>query len=137
MFTVKVFDDIQAFGEDNKFVRFKGQVKKNFIPKDSKNPCDFFDFVCFREQKAKFIKDHFKKGDYILITDSEVVNNNYKKNDGTMVYGTQININDADFFGAKSEDGATPAKSDDLPFETEDKPAKKASAPATDEFDNF
>ena len=137
MFTVKIFDDIQAFGEGNKYVRFKGQVKKNFIPKDSKNPCDFFDFVCFREQKAEFIKKHFKKGDYILITDSEVVNNNYKKNDGTMVYGTQININDADFFGAKSEDGATPAKSDDLPFETEDKPAKKASAPATDEFDNF
>jgi len=141
MFTVKIFDDVQAFGEGNKYVRFKGQVKKNFVPKDSKTPCDFFDFVCFREQKAEFIKKHFKKGDYILVTDSEVVNNNYKKNDGTMVYGTQININDVDFFGAKSEGGNTsaPAKSesDDLPFEADDKPAKKASAPATDEFDNF
>lgn len=131
MCTVKVYNEPTRFGTDNKFIRFKGQVKKNYIPKDSKTPCDFFDFVCFRESTAEFIAKYFKQGDYMLVKNAEVVNNNYEK-DGKTVYGTQININEVEFFGSKGESGDTASAE-------ETKPAKKASAPATteDEFDGF
>lgn len=126
----KIYSDIRTFGEGGKYCSFKGQVRKNFPPKDGKEPCDFFDMVCLNEARAKYIVDNLAKDSYVLIT-GEVQNTKYEK-DGKTYYGVQVLINaieKADFSTSGSSDKAsakTATKSESAPAEKDE-----------DEFDDF
>lgn len=129
----KIYDDIRTFGE-GKYCGFKGQVRKNYVPQGSKEPCDFFDMVCFNEGRTKYITENFAKGSYLLIT-GEIQNTKTEK-DGKTYYGNQVIINsvekaDVTASGSgSSEEASAPAK----------KATKSEPAPAEkddDEFDDF
>lgn len=66
---------------------------------------DFFSCVAFGKTAEAFDKCRVSKGTKILI-EGEVQNNNYTKQDGTKVYGTQILINSFEFCESKSSSTA-------------------------------
>ena len=62
----------------------------------------FFNAVAFRKT-GELLYEKVRKGERILITDGVLANNNYTNNDGVMVYGNQIVINQFDFIEPKSQ----------------------------------
>ena len=92
--------EVKTYGNDGKtLVTFNGAVNKRFT-KDGEPNADFFKYTAFGKT-AEFIAKYFKKGQKMLIT-GEVNNNNYEK-DGVKHYGTQILIDNVEFFGKKSD----------------------------------
>jgi single-stranded DNA-binding protein len=89
----------------------------------SENVGHFFNGVAFGKTAEMLSK--VRKGDRINIVQAELSNNNYKKDDGTMVYQDQITIFKFDFIEKKTErpserrDPNVPSidvSEDDLPF---------------------
>ena len=62
---------------------------------------DFFSCVAFGKTAENLEKLKVAKGTKLLI-DAEVHNNNYKKQDGTMAYGTQITVLNFEFCESKA-----------------------------------
>ena len=136
--TARITDEIKTVGEEGKTVKFKGAVRKNFIPTgETKKVNDFFDMICFREGTAKFIANNFAKDDTIVIV-GEVVQNNHKKADGSMVYGYQVVIDEAYFPGGKATAGETAEEGTDEAPAKKSKPATKPAEASTDnEFEDL
>lgn len=131
--------ETSTFGDNKTKVTFRVAVRKRFV-KDGEQDSDFFTFTAFNAT-ADFIAKYFHKGSPILIVTAEVHNNNYTKEDGTKVYGTQFIVNDVEFFGKKPDDATD---SDDTAAPAAKKEATKSAAkpaPAKtesyDEYDDF
>jgi len=82
------------------------------VKKDGEQNADFFDYVAF-DDKAKFIATHLHKGSKILV-ESRPQNNNYTKQDGTKVYGTEDYVENIEFVESRreAEEAAESAESD-------------------------
>lgn len=93
-------DSEVRYSQDGKAVsRFDIAIGKRF-KKEGEADADFFSCVAFGKVAETFDKCKVTKGTKILI-DGEVQNNNYTKQDGTKVYGTQILINSFEFCESK------------------------------------
>ncbi len=79
--------------------KFDFAITKRF-KKDGEPDADFFTCVAFGKIAETFDKLKVSKGTKLLI-EGEVQNNNYKKQDGTMVYGTQVLVNSFEFCESK------------------------------------
>ena len=100
--------ELKTYGSDNKpITTFNAAVNKRF-KKEGQPDADFFRYTAFGKT-AEFICKYFKKGSKALIT-GEINNNNYEK-DGVMHYGTQILIDNVEFFGSKKTDEDSTATS--------------------------
>lgn len=86
--------------------KFDFAITKRF-KKDGEPDADFFTCVAFGKVAETFDKLKISKGTKLLI-EGEVQNNNYKKQDGTMVYGTQILVNSFEFCESKGTAQAQP-----------------------------
>jgi single-strand DNA-binding protein len=125
--------EIKTYGDDKQLVSFRGAVNKRF-KKDGEPDADFFQYTAFGKT-AEFISKYFKKGDPMLI-EGEINNNNYTKEDGTKVYGTQIVVNNVEFFGKKSEDSGS-GSSESTSSGAETKKTETKSSAATSSYDEF
>lgn len=122
--------EVKTYGSDGKvLVSFNGAVNKRF-KKEGEADADFFKYTAFGKT-AEFIAKYFKKGSKMLIT-GEVNNNNYEK-DGVKHYGTQILIDNVEFFGKKSDNEVSDNTSSNAPA---NKAPVNDYAPSDDPFGN-
>ena len=98
--TGRTTKDVEVrYSADGKAVaRFDFAINKRFKKDGEKD--DFFSCVAFRGTAESMDKLKIAKGTKLLI-EGEVHNNNYKKDDGTMVYGTQITVDTFEFCESK------------------------------------
>ena len=88
------------FSADGKAVaKFDFAIGKRF-KKEGEADADFFSCIAFGKTAESFDKLKVGKGTKLLI-EGEVQNNNYTKQDGTKVYGTQILVNSFEFCESK------------------------------------
>ncbi len=93
-------DSEVRYSQDGKAVaRFDIAIGKRF-KREGEADADFFSCVAFGRVAETFDKCKVTKGTKILI-DGEVQNDNYTKQDGTKVYGTQILVNSFEFCESK------------------------------------
>ena len=71
--------------------------------KDNGPSADFFNCTAFGKL-GEFVEKYLRKGTKIVL-EGEVQNNNYQKNDGSMVYGVQIVCNNIEFAESKKSSG--------------------------------
>jgi single-strand DNA-binding protein len=86
--------------------KFDIAIGKRF-KKEGEADADFFSCVCFGKTAESIDKCKVAKGTKLLI-EGEVQNNNYAKQDGTKVYGTQILVNSFEFCESKGEQKEQP-----------------------------
>ena len=93
-------DSEVRYSQDGKAVaRFDFAIGKRF-KKEGEADADFFSCVCFGKTAESIDKCKVAKGTKLLI-EGEVQNNNYTKQYGTKVYGTQILVNSFEFCESK------------------------------------
>ena len=132
--------EIKSYGNDNTLASFSGAVRKRFV-KDGEPDADWFKYVAFGKT-AEFIQKYFKKGSKALI-EGEIHNNNYTDQNGNKVYGTQITINNVEFYGSKTDGNvgggnSAPAQSNPAPAApANNTPAQANTAPATSSYDAY
>jgi len=129
--------ELKTYGNEGKsVVSFSGAVPRRYAKNDEEKT-NWFNYVAFGAT-ADFIAKYFKKGSKMLMI-GEVNNNNYTKEDGTKVYGTQILINSVEFFGKKSDGDVS--SNDNVPTASNNsatsEPSKAESAPATQSYDAY
>ncbi len=106
------------YSADGKGVaKFDFAISKRF-KKEGEADADFFSCVAFGKTAETFDKLKVSKGTKLLI-EGEVQNNNYTKQDGTKVYGTQILVNSFEFCESKGE--AKPSTPAPMPKQEADK----------------
>lgn len=94
------------YSQDGKgVVRFDFAVPKRF-KKEGEVDANFFSCVGFGKIAETFEKCNVVKGTKLII-EGEVQNNNYTKQDGTKVYGTQIAIDSFEFAESKASSDNT------------------------------
>ena len=100
--TGRLVRDIEVrFSADGKpVVKFDFAINKRFKKEGEKD--DFFSCVAFGTTAENLDKLKVAKGTKLLI-EGEVHNNNYEKQDGTKVYGTQITVNNFEFCESKGK----------------------------------
>ncbi len=110
------------------YCRFTVAVQRRFANADGEREADFLNCTAWR-QTAEFISKYFKKGSKISIVGS-IQTRSYDGQDGQRKFATDIVVEEAEFAGAKVDNGsdgisAEPAKKqaklepveeDDLPF---------------------
>lgn len=84
------------------FTRFTVAVQRRFKNAEGKYDADFINCTAWGGT-AEFISKYFHKGSRIGIT-GEIRTGSYEK-DGQRIYTTDINVNTAEFVGAKSDGG--------------------------------
>lgn len=80
-------------------VRFAIAVDRRF-KREGQSEADFHNCVAFGKT-AEFIEKYFSKGSKIAII-GEMRNNNYRGNDGNMIYREEIVVNNAEFCESKT-----------------------------------
>jgi single-strand DNA-binding protein len=80
--------------------KFDIAIGKRF-KREGEADADFFSCVAFGKTAETIDKCKIAKGTKLLI-EGEVQNNNYTKDDGTKVYGTQILVNSFEFCESKA-----------------------------------
>ena len=105
IFTGRLTKDAEIrYSADGKAVaRFDFAVNRTF-KREGEADADFFSCVAFGKTAEAFEKCSIGKGTKLLI-EGEVRNNNYTKQDGTKVYGTQIYVNSFEFSESKGNNG--------------------------------
>ena len=84
---------------DRKVVKNTIAVRRDFKNKNGEYDSDFFNFSAWGAQ-AEFIEKYAKKGDKIAIC-GKLLNNNYEK-DGQTVYNNDIQIENIELLGVRS-----------------------------------
>ena len=98
--------EVRYSADGNAIARVDVAVGKRF-KREGEADADFFSCVAFGRTAEVFEKCNVTKGTKILI-EGEVQNNNYTKQDGTKVYGTQILINSFEFCESKQGNTTAP-----------------------------
>lgn len=90
---------------DNLVARTNIAVQRNFKNKDGNYDADFIPIVVFGNQ-AKFLDEHFSKGDIIFV-EGNIRTGSYTNKDGQKIYTTDVFVDQIDFVpgSKKSEDG--------------------------------
>lgn len=103
--TGRTTKDVEVrYSADGKAVaRFDFAIQKLFKKEGEKD--DFFSCVAFGKTAETMEKLKIAKGTKLLI-DAEVHNNNYEKQDGTKVYGTQITVNSFELCESKGSNAS-------------------------------
>lgn len=118
--------ELKTYGEDGKSrVTFSGAVPKRYT-KNNEDKTNWFNYVAFGST-ADFIAKYFTKGSKMLIV-GEINNNNYEK-DGVKHYGNQILIQNAEFYGKKSDGTQTSESVSQATPAATPAPAEPTSAP--------
>lgn len=125
--------EVKEYGDGKSLAKFSGAVAKRYT-KEGEDSVDWFNYVAFGAT-ADFIGKYFKKGSKMLV-EGEIHNNNYTKDDGTKVYGVQITVNVAEFYGKKS-DGNVPNGNSATSKPDSNSSAKAESAPATSSYESY
>ena len=103
-------DSEVRYSADGKPVaKFDIAIGKSF-KKEGEPDADFFSCVAFNQVAEAFDKCKVSKGTKIVI-EGEVQNNNYTKQDGTKVYGTQILVKSFEFCESKASGESKPQNS--------------------------
>lgn len=84
---------------DRKVIRNSIAVRRDFKNKNGEYDSDFFNFSAWGAQ-AEFIEKYAKKGDKIAIC-GKLLNNNYEK-DGQTVYNNDIQVENIELLGVRS-----------------------------------
>ena len=99
-------DSEVRYSADGKAIaKFDIAIPKTF-KKEGEPDANFFNCIAFGKTAEAFDKCNVGKGTKILI-EGEVQNNNYTKQDGTKVYGTQILVNSFEFCESKGSGSST------------------------------
>ena len=114
-----IYSDIQLKGDEGKeFCAFNIGVQKDYKPEGEKYyPEDVIICKAFKHT-AKFIAEHFKQGDYIVIVGRLSKDENYEKEGKTVYGGLFVNVENVYFAPSKStgtdnkSDGGEPATSE-------------------------
>jgi len=80
---------------DNLVARTNIAVQRNFKNKDGNYDADFIPIVVFGNQ-AKFLDEHFSKGDIIFV-EGNIRTGSYTNKDGQKVYTTDVFVDQIDF----------------------------------------
>lgn len=89
---------------DRKYIKNSIAVRRDYKNKDGEYDTDFFNFTIWGNQ-AEFIEKFGHKGDKICIC-GKILNNNYEK-DGTMVYSTDIQVENIEILSYKNNGNDT------------------------------
>ena len=82
-------NDVKYYN-DRKYLKNTIAVRRDFKNKEGKYDSDFFTFTTWGNQ-AEYIEKYSSKGTMIAIC-GKILNNNYKKEDGTIVYSNDIQV---------------------------------------------
>lgn len=118
-----IYNDIELKGSEGKeFCAFNIGVQKDYKPEGEKYyPEDAIICKAFKHT-AKFIAEHFKQGDYIVIAGRLSKDENYEKDGKTVYGGLFVNVENVYFVPSKAT--GTDNKSDGN-SDTSEPPKKK------------
>ena len=83
-------DNEIKYYNDRKYLKNTIAVRRDFKNKEGKYDSDFFTFTTWGKQ-AEYVEKYSNKGTTVAIC-GKLLNNNYKKDDGTIVYSNDIQV---------------------------------------------